>query len=72
MTTKQKWRLAKRWCDATDHRGEGRHPININDSGFWYDGTGFFEPQFVRFLEAYRDLPSASVRGAVGGAAKKA
>jgi hypothetical protein len=56
MTEVEKWNLAADWCNATDQRGEGRHPISINSRGFRYDGTGFFAPQFKSFRDASREL----------------
>jgi hypothetical protein len=56
MTQEERWQLAADWCNATDQRGEGRHPISINRCGFRYDGTGFFAPQFKNFRDAYQEV----------------
>ncbi len=56
MSERQKWELAADWCNATDQRGEGRHPTSINARGFRYDGSGFFAPQFKSWSGAYREV----------------
>jgi hypothetical protein len=61
----ERWLVAQEWCNLTDIRGEGRHPLSLEPSGFRYDGCGFFAPQSVSWEKASRQLAeSGNIKGA--------
>ena len=44
------WAIAKKWCDA--HSGNDSWRVTeVAPLGFWYDGPGFFSPQFKQWAQ---------------------